>query len=372
MYLFIRSSTNPGPRVARIIRYFEQKGKKIVYLSPKREGDIADSKYRDFGSLGQFEYFDGVGMIRYLAYITTINLLVARIIFRHRRCIKFVHFSDLEVVLLGAIMCRVLGIRFVYNIHDNFFQRYDFGAMISLALRYLESFYISISAKTLVPETYRRNCFSVNLRRKICVLKNFPDFDVSTPRRPFSDKSIFLFYGGWISPNRSIELYFDLADALILRGYTVSFILCGWGDRTYLESLASIANRKGIVFKYLGQLSQESSVENLKKADISIAYYPPDKTINIFAASNKIPEIIGSSTVLITNIHTEIAKAIRPLNISLQFDSSITEVIDKLVALMEDESAMAAFDDRAKKFYLDEYNPQILAADLEELFYEFV
>lgn len=372
MYLFIRSSTNPGPRVSRIIRYFEGKGKNIVYLAPYRKGDLPDPQYRDLGSLGQYDYFDGAGLRGYFMYVISINWLVAKIIYRHRHNINFVHFSDLEVVLFGSIMCKALGIRFVYNIHDNFFQRYNFNRIVSVGLKYLESFFIRISDKTVVPESFRRTCYSEKLHSKIFVLRNYPDFDVSTSHIPFVNKSISLFYGGWISPNRSIGLFFELADALILKRYSVSFNICGWGDSNYLDLLAEIAARKKIAFKYLGQLSQEDAVGYLKQADVSIAYYSPDKVINIFAASNKIPEIIGSSTILITNSHTEIAKTIKPLNISLQFDISVHEVVEELVTLIEDKALMTEFDMRAKKFYMAEYNPQRLSSDLEELFCEYV
>jgi len=372
MHLFVRSSTNPGPRVSRIIRYFEGKGKRIVYLAPYRKGDFPDPRYRYLGSLGNYDYFDGAGLRGYLIYVTCINWQLAKSIYRHRRDIKFVHFSDLEVVLFGSIICRAFGIRFVYNIHDNFFQRYNFGRIVSGGLKYLESFFILISNKTLVPESFRRSCYPRILQSKISVLRNYPDFDVSTVHAPFGNKTVSLFYGGWISPNRSIGLFFELADAIISKGYCVKFTVCGWGDNNYLGWLAEEAGRKGIAFKYLGQLSQQDTVSHLKLADASIAYYSPDKVINIFAASNKIPEIIGSSTILITNSHTEIAKKIKPLNISLQFDISVYEVVDELVTLIEDKALMTEFDLRARRFYMAEYNPQRLSIDLQELFCEYV
>ena len=370
MHLFVRSSTNPGPRVSRIINYFEGKGKRIVYLAPYRKGDVPDSRYRDLGSLGQYDYFDGAGLRSYLIFVMTINWLVAMNIYRFRREIKFVHFSDLEVVLLGSIVCKALGIRFIYNIHDNFFQRYNFGRIVTSGLKYLESFFILISHKAVVPEAFRRSCYPKCLHSKISVLRNYPDFDVSTAYIPFSNKTISLFYGGWISPNRSIGLFFELADALISKGYSVKLNVCGWGDSNYLERLAEEAARKGIVFRYLGQLSQTDAVAHLKLADAAIAYYSPDKVINIFAASNKIPEIIGSSTILITNCHTEIAKKIKPLNISLQFDTSICEIIDEFITLIENKSLMTGFDQRARDFYSQEYSRSKLQVVMDELFCE--
>lgn len=372
MYLFIRSSTNPGPRVSRIINYFKSKDKKIVYLSPYRKGDIPDPEYRGLGSLGEYDYFDGSGFSSYLKYVISINWLAAKNIFKNRKDIKLVHFSDLEVVIFGSIICKIFGIKFVYNIHDNFFQRYNFSPIISQVLKYFESFFILISDKTLVPESFRKTSYPNIVQPQISVLRNYPDFDVSSDYVPFENETISLFYGGWVSPNRSIELFFDLADSLISKQYSIKFVVCGWGDTKYLEHLQEEAKCKNIKFQYLGQLSQRETIEHLKKADISIAYYSPDKVINIFAASNKIPEIIGSSTILITNNQSEIAKKIKSLNISLQFNNSVIEVVDELISLIEDNTLMESFNKRAREFYLAEYNSHQLIIDLEELFIKYV
>ena len=372
MYLFIRSSTNPGPRVNRIINYFKSPKREIVYLSPYRKGDNVDKKYRGMGSLGEYDYFDGSGFRRYLSFILSVNWAISKKIIRYRKDIKFIHFSDLEIVLLGSIICKLFGIKFVYNIHDNYFQRYNFSRLINTFLKYIESFYILISDKTLVPELFRKSCYPKLVHSKIFILRNYPDFDVSANHLFFPDKKISMFYGGWISTNRSIEHYFDLANSLISRGYKVEFSICGWGDSNYIESLSKKSESIGMTFSYLGQLSQKEAVEYLKKSDISIAYYNPEKIINIFAASNKIPEIIGSSTVLITNEHTEIAKKIKPLKVSLQFNESIDEVIDDLILLIEDDQLMSDFNKRANNFYRSEYDSLKLISKLEEIFCEFI
>ena len=61
MYLFVRSSTNPGPRVSRVMKYFQNSDNSTVYLSPCRSGDKLDETQRDFGILGNYDYFDGSG-----------------------------------------------------------------------------------------------------------------------------------------------------------------------------------------------------------------------------------------------------------------------------------------------------------------------
>jgi hypothetical protein len=173
MYIFIRSSSNPGPRVLRIINYFINKGQKVVYLSPIRSFDKVNTKYRDWGYLGKYDYFDGSGFFNYLKFIFLINLLIVKKIFQNRKVINLVHFSDLEVALLGTILCKIMGIKFVYNIHDNFFQRYNFNNTIKTLLKYLESLYIYLSHKTIVPENFRKKCYPP------FVLKKFQSLGIS-------------------------------------------------------------------------------------------------------------------------------------------------------------------------------------------------
>jgi glycosyltransferase involved in cell wall biosynthesis len=372
MYLFIRSSTNPGPRVNRLIKYFNNLGKKTVYLSPSRSGDKLDttSINRDLGNLGKFDYFDGSGFLQYLSFLFKINIKILKKIFINRKIIKIIHFSDLEVILFGGILCKFLRIPFIYNIHDNFYQRYEFNFIIACILKYLEFCYIQMSYITLVPEIFRKEAYPVICHNKIKILRNFPDFDVRTDANLCETRKIRLFYGGWISENRNIDHYFDLAIALKKRDFNIELILCGWGDMDYIKTLKKFSEIHKINFEYLGQLSQKDSVALLQTSHISIAYYNPNKIINILAASNKIPEIIGSCTILITNKHTEIAKSLVPHNISLQFDQSITEVVDSLVKLLRDKVALSNFFKRSLEYYSKEYAPSKLQNAMDEIFDE--
>ncbi|NVK30082.1 MAG: hypothetical protein HWE20_03700 [Gammaproteobacteria bacterium] len=368
MFLFIRSSTNPGPRVSRIQRFLSARGERVVYLSPLRTGDCVTNDVERLGALGEFDYFDGSGYFGYLRFLVLTNIRIVWFIFKNKSDIRFVHFSDLESVILGGVACRVLGIRFIYNIHDNFFQRYAFIRGLSYLLRGLESFYILLSRITIVPERFRADAYPRYVQDKIAVIKNIPDFDVTCSRVPFSESVIKLFYGGWVSPNRSLELYLSLAQFLVAAGYDVEMNVCGWGSKDYIEDLGIEFSRLSVEFHYLGQLDQRSAVDLLKKSDISIAYYSPDKIINLYAASNKIPEIIGSNTLLITNSQTEIAKLLFPHDISFQFERDISEIQSDLIEFLANPANIKGMVDRARSYYSENFSPDIINRDLEMVF----
>jgi Glycosyltransferase Family 4 len=368
MYLFVRGSTNPGPRVTRVMRYFERNGKSVFYLSPQRGDDMVEEGLRRLGTLGCYDYFDGSGYLGYLVYLLRTNGKIASVIITERSRIDLAHFSDLESVLFGGLVCKVLRIPFVYNIHDNYFQRYNFHKSISLLLKYIECFYIRLSDVTLVPEEFRKLAYPRKVFSKISVLRNYPDFDVSTDRLPLKGEEIRMFYGGWISPNRNIELYLSLGLALRAANYKVSLSLCGWGDSDYLEDILHKFREIDVQAKYLGQLSQMDAVNVLRESDLCIAYYNPDKLINIYAASNKIPEIVGSSTILITNSQTEIAKKIAKENISLQFDARVEEILPDLMNLIESKELTKQFVDRALRYYRRNYSQVDMFNSLENYF----
>ena len=109
MFLFIRSSTNPGPRVHRIINHLKKQGKTVKYSSPIRTGDAVSVSVDRAGDLGHYDYFDGSGYFAYLNFIINTNIRIVSTLFRSRKQLELVHFSDLESVLLGGIFCKVFG-----------------------------------------------------------------------------------------------------------------------------------------------------------------------------------------------------------------------------------------------------------------------
>lgn len=371
MILFVRSSTNPGPRVTRIMTFLLKMGKKVKYLSPIRTGDPVLKNVDRAGDLGVYAYFDGKGYISYLKFILRTNSITAIKILKNRDKLEFVHFSDLESVLFGGIVCKILGVKYIYNIHDNFFQRYEFKPFLANILKWLECLYIKLSELTLVPEEFRKSAYPSSVGEKILVLRNFPDFDVSTDRVPFSDNVIKIFYGGWISPNRHMNVFVDLARHLSTIGKQVEVFACGWGSSEYIDELLAEFAKINVKFDYLGQLPQKDSIEVLRGCDISVAYYSPEKIINVHAASNKIPEILGSNTILITNNQTEIAKRLSAHKVSLQFSHNISEVYSQLDSLLASPSLTKEMVHRAKRLYSAEYNPELINKELKGIFNEF-
>ena len=368
--LFIRQSTNPGPRVARMAKFFSSKQYVTSYLAPVRGDELENSYNRPYGNLGRFKYFEGRGFFKFVFYLISINLRISWVLLVYRRQIHILHLSDLEVSLLAIPLARLLKIRTIYNIHDNFYQRHNFGNFVGSFLKYIESLYIFIANITVVPEGYRRDAYPEYLHQRIVLVKNCPDFDVFTDRMPFSGEKITIFYGGWISAERSLNLSVQLSSFLVQSGYKVKMLACGWGSKDYLSEIAAAFSHCGAEFEYLGSLGQQEAITYLQKSDISIAYYSPDKIINLFAASNKIPEILGSNTVLITNSQIEVSKLLHSAEVSLQFDQEISEIGGSLVELISSPEKTEALVARSRNYYLENYSSVSVRKQMEKMYCE--
>ena len=353
-----------------MMNFFSSKQYETNYLAPVRGDELENSHNRPYGNLGRFKYFEGRGFLKFFCYLIAINFRISWILLVFRKRIDILHLSDLEVSFLAIPLARFLKIRTIYNIHDNFYQRYNFGSLVGCMLKYIESLYIGIANITVVPEAYRRSAYPEYLHRKIVLIKNCPDFDVVTDRMPFTGSTITIFYGGWISAERSLSLSVQLSRFLVQRGYKVKMLACGWGSEDYLQELAVKFSNCGAEFEYLGSLCQQEAVTYLQKSDISIAYYNPEKVINLFAASNKIPEILGSNTVLITNKQTEVSKLLHSAEVSLQFDQEILEIGCSLVELISSPEKTKALVTRSRAYYLENYSFVSIREQMEKMYGE--
>ena len=87
----------------------------------------------------------------------------------------------------------------------------------------------------------------------------------------------------------------------------------------------------------------------MQKSDISIAYYNPEKVINLFAASSKFQRF-QSNTVLITNKQT-VSKLLHSAEVSLQFDQEILEIGCSLVELISSPEKTKALVTRSRSLF---------------------
>ena len=367
--LFVRSSSNPGPRVRRVMEYLKSESSySIAYMSPMRGAESPETDVERWGKLSRYKHFGGSDSFGFIVFLAKFNFSILKEIFGKRRILHAVHFSDLESILLGGLLCKMLGIKVAYNIHDNFFQRYAFSAPLARFLRRLEEFYVSLSYVCFVPAIYRAEAYRSKLRRKFSVVPNIPSQDISTSRVPFEDRRVRLFYGGWVSANRHLDLFVDLARLLECDGWQVEFRFCGWGDESYVSWLHNAMKEVGAVSTFLGQLPHDVALEELKASDVCIVHYDPSKQININAASKKIPEILGSNTILVTNAHTLIAQEIAPYDISLQYSEDVREVFSALRLLLQDEHLVARHVDRARSYFEKNFSARILKVSFDEAF----
>ena len=236
--LFIRSSTNPGPRVIRMMRFFISKGFECEYWAPRRGADRElNEELFQRRPLGSYNYFSGKHLIKFVVFILVENFRVLFRFLAKRHEVDVLHISDLELAFFVLPVARVLNFPIIFNIHDNFSQRYGSNYFITNALNLIESLYVRLSTVTLVPAQFRKNTFMKFCHNKVLVVHNFADKLNANivPECSFDKRNLKVIYGGWISPTRGLADVLKILEILSNRGLLIELTLCGWGQEAEIR-----------------------------------------------------------------------------------------------------------------------------------------
>ena len=154
--------------------------------------------------MGCYEYFSGRNFTKFLFFILFENFRILFRFLRKHREFGVVHVSDLELSFFVLPVAKLLKYPIIFNIHDNFSQRYGTNVFIACVLNLTESLYVKISTVTLVPAHFRKNTLMKFCHHKVHVVHNFAeDLSVSTVSEFSSvDGKLRVIYAGWISPTR--------------------------------------------------------------------------------------------------------------------------------------------------------------------------
>lgn len=369
--LFIRSSTNPGPRVIRMMRFFLSKGFECEYWAPHRGADreLNEELFRR-RPLGSYEYFSGKNLIKFIYFILVENFRVLFRFLAKRHEVDVLHISDLELAFLVLPIARMLNFPIIFNVHDNFSQRYGSNYFITNALNLIESIYVKLSTVTLVPAQFRRNTFIKFCHNKVLVVHNFADkLNVNiVPKRGFDNRNLRVIYGGWISPTRGLIDVLDILEVLAHKGLSIQLTLCGWGREDEVEDFITSAADKGIGAVYLGQISQNAVIEELVRSDLSFALYDTSKPINVQTASNKIPEILACNTVLVTSLGTLIEQSLSVAAACVSYSGNAMATAEDIYYLFDNEMALRKRLKNQTEYFNQHYNEDERSETMDKMY----
>lgn len=293
--IYARMLPRPVPRVARMIRYALSAGLSVEYVGAHREAGLADREIIDdvpVVRIGPYlPSLNGRGFLRYVTGVLRFNLAFLRVLLSRRP--RVVHYSDLETVPAALVYRLLSGARSIYNIHDNYAERYAVGRGPRAILNAVEGVAVLLSTVALVPEPFRRDALPRWCRSKILVVRNAPEpLDAAPAHGDFGSRPIRVAYAGWLDDGRGIHELVELANSC--RG-RIEVRIAGEGSADLVELI------EGSAAEYLGSLTHAATLDLFRQSDFVAAIYGPSRPINRMAAPNKLAEALALGRPIVTN-----------------------------------------------------------------------
>lgn len=293
--VFLRMLSAPVPRVARMMRFAERLGYRTIYLGAHREHGLPGTATIEGLEVQRVGHFtpshNGRGLARYVGGVVLFNWAAFKKMRRLRP--KAVHASDIETMPAALAYRLISRAPIMYNIHDNYAERYNVGVAARSLLNALEGVAILLSSVALVPEPFRREALPRWSREHVHVVRNAPEpISCTPPVSDFGHRPVRVVYAGWIDEGRGIRDLIHLASSFPNH---VEVAIAGDGDSALLKEI------RDSPVTYLGRLSHEETLKHFAGSDFIAAIYAPTRPINRMAAPNKLAEAMALGRPIIVN-----------------------------------------------------------------------
>jgi glycosyltransferase involved in cell wall biosynthesis len=348
--VFLRQSSRPIPRVARMMRVAKELGYEPKFLGAMREAGLPREDQWEGLAVERigipFPLVNGTKPLTYVWGTVRYSLAAFRRLWKLRPDV--VHASDIECGVAALVYHWARGGRLIYNIHDNLSQRYAVPRVVRTLLNALEGAVAAAADVTLVPEGFRRDSLPAWSRRKVLIVRNSPEDPGFSSRARNAGDPIRLFFGGWLDRGRGLQ---GLAD-LVASNRDFELVVAGEGSPetvAWLESLPKV--------EYLGFLSHGRIIEETRRCDVVVALYDPRRLINIYAASNKIAEALAVGRPVLVNEEARVAEYLEPRGCCVTTPyAAIADAGGPLRELVSDPARYAAACQAARRCYDSDYH----------------
>ena len=358
--LFLRLASRPIPRIARMMAVVTELGYVPRFGGASRDASLPRQdtwEGIEIERIGRsFPLVNGRRPLTYLSGVLSFWWAAVRLIRMRRPAL--VHASDVEAVVPSIVACRLLGIPLVYNIHDNLAVRYVLPGLVGWVLNQVEGLCVRLSDVTLVPEPFRRDLLPSWARSRVRVVRNAPEDPGFHPREAPREVPQVLF-AGWLDRGRGLR---DVL-ALACRG-EIELLVAGEGDDELQQEMRTTPN-----VTYVGFCNHREVIALTVACDYVAAFYDPARTINRFAASNKIAEALAVGRPVLINVELEVAAGLRAAGAVIAVPySGIASIGAELAAYRATPARYREAARAARRHYETHYHSTtVRAASLEAL-----
>ena len=300
--LFVRMASRPIPRVSRMMAAARELGYDTVFVGATRDESLPRSDTWEgvrVERVGRpFPLVNGRRPFTYVRGVCSFWWGAAHFLVAMKPAL--VHASDVEAGIPAILVARLRGVPVVYNIHDNLAARYVLPRWIAFLLNSLEGLLVASASVTLVPEPFRRDLLPRWARARVRVVRNSPEDPGSHAPSTGPARPPRVLFAGWLDVGRGLREMLHLANQGVIH-----LVVAGDGDSQLQAELRGARN-----VEYLGFCSHADVIGLTIKCDYVAAFYDPARTINRYAASNKIAEALAVGRPVLTNVELEVASGL--------------------------------------------------------------
>lgn len=360
--IFLRTSSKPIPRLKRVAHVADELGYHSLFVGANREMNLpANDNWDgiDVERVGKFyPLLNGKSLIRYFMGVISYNIGAFNLLRKKKPDI--VHFSDVESFLAVFFYKFFSKVKTLYNIHDNFAQRYVLPKFLNFILNVIEGLIVKFSDATMVPEEFRLNALPKFCRKKISVVRNTPIDPGAYEHNGFDKEKIKIVFAGWFDQGRGISTLLQLAD--LDSRFELHF--AGEGNK---ELINEVTSRENCIFH--GFLNHEKVLDLTKSCDFVFAHYCPSRVINIYAAPNKLAESLAIGRPVIINSETFVSKlvAIKDAGVVTKYDD-VHSLYEKIISLSSDYEFYKKCCSNARRLFEEDYSWGNVKLKIKEVF----
>ena len=345
---FIRLASRPIPRISRMMSVAGDLGYQCLFIGAFREANLPESdtwealKVKRVG--GYFPLLNGKRVFLYLISVLRFWWGTLKELFQLRPA--FVHASDFEAAVPGALYCRLFQRPLVYNIHDNLAIRHRVPYGISGILNVFEALMVRLSTISIVPEHFRTELLPKWCHSRVVVVRNTPVDPGFSPPPPIATKPKVMF-AGWLDTGRGLRELLTLASA-----GEIELVLAGEGDAEIAERASATPNVHFLGFLPHGEVMKETAL-----CHFVAAFYDPARPINRFAASNKVAEALAIGRPVLVNSEMRVSPELDATNCAVVVPYSGIEQLGRTLSdLLSDRDRYLHMCQRARWHYECEYD----------------
>ncbi|WP_105199407.1 glycosyltransferase [Pseudoalteromonas sp. T1lg10] len=348
--IFLRTSSKPIPRVKRVAHVAKELGYKGLFIGAHREQNLANTDLWDgleVERVGKFyPMLNGAGLMTYLKGVVSYNRGAFKLLKDKKPDV--IHFSDVESFFAVFFYRLFNKVSTLYNIHDNFGQRYPLPKPVNQLLNVFEGLIVRFASATMVPERFRADALPKFCRSKIHVVRNTPVDPGASAHAGFEGDKIKLVFAGWLDGGRGIDTLLELADL----EPRIELHVAGEGSKELVGKFESKRN-----CRYYGFLDHEQVLSLTRDCDFVFAHYSPHRIINIYAAPNKLAESLAVSRPVIINNEALVSKPIQSMSCGIVTNyGDVRELHKKILALVSDYDAYICACKKARELFEIEYS----------------